>query len=273
MYGNISKAVNLFILRGQVRDRVAHKIGQGEGPIHTNFREVADSHADIARTQLRPKLRDHGGRQFNPVHANTTSTQRQRDPTGTDTQFQGGTVSNKIGEEVHRRVNNGRLEQLRPFSLVRRSDPLIKVVRRHRPIVRRPQADRHPFDARPQLPPTIPKQRPDQHGTRRTNESRHSSPATPPSTDRTRRTNESWHPTEAPLLPLASGDKTHLGKSREARSKRATPNSEQAQPEPGQRTHPEAPTDQNTPADLRKPDAADPQVDPAQPWGVSLLCT
>jgi len=59
---DVAEALNLFVLGGQVRDRVAHEVGELERPGHPGGREVADRHADVVRARLRLQLRDHGRR-------------------------------------------------------------------------------------------------------------------------------------------------------------------------------------------------------------------
>src|SRR5205823_11750141 len=42
MRGNVLEALNLFVLGGEVLDRVVHEVGERERPAHPGGREVAD---------------------------------------------------------------------------------------------------------------------------------------------------------------------------------------------------------------------------------------
>ena len=97
--GDVAEALDLFLLGGQVRDRVAQEVGERERSAHLGSREIADRHADLGRTRLRLELRDHGGRELDPVDANPAPAQRQRDPTGPDTKLERRAGACEIGHE------------------------------------------------------------------------------------------------------------------------------------------------------------------------------
>jgi len=62
-----------------------------------------------------------------------TGTLRLRDPTGAHAALQCGAVTGQAGEEVHDRVDGGRLEQLRPLGLMGGRDALDEAVLRPGP--------------------------------------------------------------------------------------------------------------------------------------------
>lgn len=67
--------------------------------------------------------------QLDAVHGDTPPGQRYRDTPGADAQFQCGPALSQAGEEVHRRVDDGRVEQFRPQPLVPGRHPLVEVRR------------------------------------------------------------------------------------------------------------------------------------------------
>src|SRR5436190_20846967 len=132
MGGDVAEARNLFVLRGQVRDRVANEVGERERPGHSGGREVADGHVDFVRARLPLQLRNHGRRQLDPVNANTPPAERQRYAPGTHAELERVTRSCQLGEEIHRRVDDRGLEQVRPEVLVLLRNPLVEVELGHR---------------------------------------------------------------------------------------------------------------------------------------------
>ena len=48
--GDGPEALDLFILGGQVRDRVAQEVGECERSVHLGGREIANGHLDVRRT-------------------------------------------------------------------------------------------------------------------------------------------------------------------------------------------------------------------------------
>ena len=95
--------------------------------VHDRSREIADGHADFGSTRLGLELRDHGTGQLDAVHSNATTAQRQRDAARADAKLQGGARSCQFCEEAHCRVDNLRIEQLRPQRLVPLCYPLVEV--------------------------------------------------------------------------------------------------------------------------------------------------
>ena len=66
-----------------------------------------------------------------PVHANTLPAERQGDPAGADTKFEGASSSGQVGEEVHDGVNGRRLEPLRAGRVVPLRHTFVEVVLWH----------------------------------------------------------------------------------------------------------------------------------------------
>ena len=118
MCGDVAETRNLFILCGQIHDRVAYEVGEGERPVDCRGREVADRHrrcrphpASLAAARpWRAKARSHG-RGYRAGSAGAQST-------GADAKFEAATGSRQIGEEAHRRVDDRRLEHAPPSSVV-----------------------------------------------------------------------------------------------------------------------------------------------------------
>jgi hypothetical protein len=108
--GDVAEALNLAVLRGHVHDRVADQVGEPERPAHLGGGEVSDGHADAIGARFGLQVRDHGGRQFDPVHPETSLAQRQRDAPGSDAKLKSGTRPGQVREEVHRGINDRRLE-------------------------------------------------------------------------------------------------------------------------------------------------------------------
>ena len=62
------------------------------------------------------------------MEANAASAEGEGDATGADAEFKGrATTSRQVGEEVHCRINDVRLEQLGPQRPVALGDPFIEV--------------------------------------------------------------------------------------------------------------------------------------------------
>ena len=76
MRGDVAEALNLRVLRRQVRDRVSNEIGEFERSLHPGGREVANRHGDLVCARLRLEHGDHRRRQFNPMHANAPPAER-----------------------------------------------------------------------------------------------------------------------------------------------------------------------------------------------------
>lgn len=131
MRGDVAEALDLLVLGGQVRDRVAQEVGEPERSAQVGGRQIADGHVDLGRTLLRSKLRDHGGRQLDPVHTNSSPAERQRDSTRADAELERRAGACQIRKEIHSWVEHRRIEQLRPESLVTLRYPFIEVGLRH----------------------------------------------------------------------------------------------------------------------------------------------
>ena len=86
----VAEARHLRVLRRQIVDGVEDQVGQPEGAVYPGGGEVSDGHADAIRARLRLQVRDHGGRQFDPVHPDTSLVQRQREAAGTDAKLESG---------------------------------------------------------------------------------------------------------------------------------------------------------------------------------------
>ena len=87
MPGDISEALHLLVLSSQIRDRVAHQVGEGECFVHSGGGEVADDDGDLGGVLLRLQLGHHGWRQFDPIDTNASPAEWQRDTTGADAEF------------------------------------------------------------------------------------------------------------------------------------------------------------------------------------------
>ena len=106
----VDEARHLIVLARQVPDRVVDEVGQPERPPHLGRGEVADRHTDVSCAGLRLQSCGHGGGQLDPVDPHTALAEWQGETPGADAQFEGGSVSGEIGEEVDRRVDDRRLE-------------------------------------------------------------------------------------------------------------------------------------------------------------------
>jgi len=112
--GDVLEAGDLFVLRRQVRDRVADEVGELEPLVHLRRGEVAEGHPDVVGARLGPQLRRHGCGQLDPVHGHAALAEGQREPTGADAELERCARSCQIGEEAHRRVDDRRIGQVRP---------------------------------------------------------------------------------------------------------------------------------------------------------------
>jgi hypothetical protein len=67
------------------------------------------------------------------MHPDAPPAERQRNPAGTDPEFQSGPCAGQPSKEVYGRVDHRAIEQLRPKDLVPLSDPVIEVGFWHTP--------------------------------------------------------------------------------------------------------------------------------------------
>jgi hypothetical protein len=64
-------------------------------------------------------MRDHRGRQFDPVHPDASLAEGEREAAGTDAKLKSGARQCQVREEAHGGINNRWLEQFWPLGLVR----------------------------------------------------------------------------------------------------------------------------------------------------------
>ena len=64
--GGVAEGLDLFVLGGQVRDRVAQQVDERERSARPGGREVADGDVDVGAARLRAEFRHHGGRSSIP---------------------------------------------------------------------------------------------------------------------------------------------------------------------------------------------------------------
>ena len=64
------------------------------------------------RARLGAQPRDHRLGEVDPVHRHAARGERQRDPAGADAELERGAVARQLGEEVDRRVDDGRVEHV-----------------------------------------------------------------------------------------------------------------------------------------------------------------
>jgi hypothetical protein len=126
---DVPEAGDLRLLRGQVHDRVAHEIGDGEGPVDARRREVSDRDADAFCSGLRAQPRHHRARQLDPVHRHAALYERKRQAPGADAELERAAAAGNLGEEVDGGVDDVGVEQsFRGDRLVvGRGDALVEV--------------------------------------------------------------------------------------------------------------------------------------------------
>src|ERR1017187_2841810 len=87
MYSDIGKAGNLFLLTGQVGDRVAHEVDEPEGLVDGDTGEIAGRDADGVRAQFGPQLFDHCWRELDAMYICSSFAEWQSDTARADAQF------------------------------------------------------------------------------------------------------------------------------------------------------------------------------------------
>src|SRR5437867_3194948 len=131
MRRDIAEALDLRVLCCEVHDRVPCQVGERECAWQLRGRKVADRHVDVGGTGLRSQLFDHGRRKLDAEYADASATEGQGEATRADAEFKDGSTSSQIREEVHRGLNDFRIEEVRPQRLVPLRDPSIEVVLGH----------------------------------------------------------------------------------------------------------------------------------------------
>jgi hypothetical protein len=137
----VLEARDLAVLRGQIEDRVEHQEDEREVAFDARRRHVAGHGVDPLGAGLVAQPRQH---RLGVVHAGDAHTalgQRQRDPAGPDRELQRRAVARQLREQVHGRLDQGRVEHAPGEVVVARRDALAEVplVRSHaRSVARTP---------------------------------------------------------------------------------------------------------------------------------------
>jgi hypothetical protein len=93
MSGDILEAADLLILSQQVIQRVVDHVNQ---PVYAGNRDIGEvpyGDHDLVAARLGAQPGHHRRRQVNAINADSARSQRQRDPAGTNRQFQRGTAT------------------------------------------------------------------------------------------------------------------------------------------------------------------------------------
>ena len=104
--GSVAEALDLRVLRGQVRDGVEHQVGEAEGAVDPRAGHVADGDLDPVGARLGPQLVGHRRGQLDAGHRHAPTAQRQGQAPGADGQLERAARPGQVGEEVHRRVDH-----------------------------------------------------------------------------------------------------------------------------------------------------------------------
>jgi hypothetical protein len=104
--GRVPEARHLLVLRGQVRDRVEHEVGELEDAVDPRPREVPDRDSDPLRAGLRAKLLEHRLGDVDAVHRHASPAERKCNPPGADPELEGRAVAGQLLEKAHRRVEH-----------------------------------------------------------------------------------------------------------------------------------------------------------------------
>ena len=129
--GGIAEAGHLLVLRREVHDRVEHEVHEAVPTVDGRRREVADRHADVVGSRLRPELVDHGRGELDAVDGNAPRRERQRDPPGADTELERGPVSGELGQGVDGGAEDLGGEHGRGRRVVPRRDRSVELIGRH----------------------------------------------------------------------------------------------------------------------------------------------
>ena len=78
----IGEARNLFVLAGEVHDRVVRNVNEAEGAIDSGDGEVAEGQRDAVPSGLFPQARGHGRRELDPVDLDVALPKGERDAAG-----------------------------------------------------------------------------------------------------------------------------------------------------------------------------------------------
>ncbi len=101
---NACEAAHLFVLGEQVEDAVEHDEHQAVLAGHIDVGHVAVHDVQRLSAGLGPQLRDHRCRLLDPVHADAGRSEGERDPSGSDGQFQCRPATGQISETGDRVV-------------------------------------------------------------------------------------------------------------------------------------------------------------------------
>jgi hypothetical protein len=125
--GDVAEARNLGFLSREIHDRVEDQVRDGERPIHTRRREVADRDTDGVAARLGAQPSDHSGRELDAMNRNAAARQRKCDAPGADAKFQGAAAAREIRQHINCWFHEGGLEHVRGRLVVRRRDPFSKI--------------------------------------------------------------------------------------------------------------------------------------------------
>src|ERR1019366_9564721 len=98
MCSDIGKAGNLFLLTGQVGDRVAHEVDEPEGLVDGETGEIAGGDDDGVRDRFGTQPFDHCWRDLDTIYICSSFAEWQSDTARADAHFYDGATPDQLGE-------------------------------------------------------------------------------------------------------------------------------------------------------------------------------